>query len=333
MKYMIAIFSMIFSYIVSVGIVAGEEHMTKSPLGDITTARKRFPEFFAPGVVTLAEISSTSSYLICATSSRDFSDEKDSELLTNLQLTAKNALLEYLTNGKPAGMMLEISGMQILYSWGDNDSHSANFVVPVTGVKLHRKPHQQTETQTDQRDGCSKQTEIAEKYSKDPLNPPQGGDGVAKKIFNEAEISALVDHFTTLKLTELVNALQSLVAEKNSSLPDALILYEKLNRNSEDVDTLQTLGKLYESNGSKSYALVHYNLASKILESKSLEQAESLNYKIAVLTEETKDAREALDCFNNFFKRYPVSKHTPEVLKKIAKLRSSAPIRINHPIQ
>lgn len=329
MKYSITALSAISAYILSVGFVAGIEHEVTRPFGDLATARTRFPEFFAPGVVTPAEISATPSYLICATASRDFPDEKDSELLSNLELTAKNALLMYLTNGKPEGMMLEITGMRILYSWGDNDSLSANFGMPITGVKLHRKPEQQPEPPAGAQDGGAKLSELTEK---DPIVPPapfQGSDGTAKTSEVEEGVSALVDHFTTMKLTELADALQSLVADSNPSLPEALKMYRQLQRNSVDADALQALGKLYEGNGSIAHALAHYNMALKILESKSPEQAESMSYKIAVLTEKAKEASEALDCYNDFLRRYPASKHTPTVLKRISKLRSNASIRID----
>jgi len=322
--------AVLLTYSASIGCVISGERAGERSFGDLAEARMKSPEFFTPGVVTQADIAAIPSYLICVTASRDLPDEQDAELLVSLELAAKSALLKYLSNGKPEGIELEISGMRILYSWKDDGSLLANFGVPMTGIKLLRKPVRMREVTTSSLPGRFGHEKAGGSTTPTSIVP---SDDSATELKLEEEVSALVEHFRSGKLTQVADALEMLKANKASCMPEALRIYKRLKQDPGDGNALEELGNLYEKKRWLAQALSHYRMAWQIFNDISPKKAESVGYKVAVVTDSAKTAKESLDYYEEFLRRYPVSKHSPDVIKRIGQLRSKMYLQTEPPKQ
>jgi hypothetical protein len=112
------------------------------PWGSLNKARSKYPELFTPGIVQQMTIGEVASYVICGSAERFFKDqrdESDQDLFAEAELSAKYALLKFLSNAhENSSITFSISGFTNLYWWREQDMYYALFAVPLKNVSILR---------------------------------------------------------------------------------------------------------------------------------------------------------------------------------------------------
>lgn len=101
--------------------------------GNLGDVRAKHPEFFKPGVVTVAQLNQKEWYVYCGDAEKCLSEETDDELYEEAQVQAKMNFFNHFAKEDP-GVKVEVSGARRLYQCADKEMRFVVMGVPVGNV-------------------------------------------------------------------------------------------------------------------------------------------------------------------------------------------------------
>lgn len=271
----------------------------------LSEARRVNPEYFAPGVVSPANINGENGYMVCVFGKRDFASESDEEILSYLQIRAKKDILSYLQNSTSQSIKFNIRKFTAIYKWKDGDLIYVSYYIPESGIQ---------------------KKQIAK--NEDILLPAQKSSPQSAIISEKVELTSENTNDIKLALRQLeddfignskISEIKLLKFREMSKVYDNKLLrnYLNLKENPSSEKDLNCIAITADQNANNTAALVAY-LRLRGIKSTNHEE---IDYKIASLYEAKGDIVSALENFRKFQEIYRTSKKMPIVLKKISELQ------------
>lgn len=271
----------------------------------LSEARRVNPEYFAPGVVSPANINGENGYMVCVFGKRDFASESDEEILSYLQIRAKKDMLSYLQNSTSQSIKFNIQKFTAIYKWKDGDLIYVSYYIPESGIQ---------------------KKQIAK--NEDILLPAQKSSPQSAIISEKVELTSENTNDIKLALKQLeddfignskISEIKLLKFREMSKVYDNKLLrnYLNLKENPSSEKDLNCIAITADQNANNTAALVAY-LRLRGIKSTNHEE---IDYKIASLYEAKGDIVSALENFRKFQEIYRTSKKMPIVLKKISELQ------------
>lgn len=107
----------------------------KNEFGDLDDVRVKHPEFFKPGVVTVAQLGQEDWYVYCGDAEKCLKSELDDELYDEAQVQAKMNFFNHFARKDPS-VKVDVTGARRMYQYADNEFRLVVMGVPVKGVAV-----------------------------------------------------------------------------------------------------------------------------------------------------------------------------------------------------
>jgi len=220
-------------------LVAASAAMAENEFGDCAAARAAHPDFFRPGVVTIAALNGEDWYVYCGDAEKCFKEESDSELYEEAAVQAKMNLFNYFAKDNP-GVRVEVSFARKMYQYPDGA-----FRCVVMGAK---------------------RSDVKVTSGGDMSKSTNGDAGKDVPLCVDAPRAKMESVKKGTSVEERENATDG------QKIPDAMTLDEKIvillsriEKNPEDFHTHIRLARLFVKQGKQDRALRHYGQAAAIM--------------------------------------------------------------------
>ena len=123
-----------FGLLILSALLAVSGH-AKDEFGCLGDVRAKHPDFFKPGVVSIAKLNQEDWYVYCGDAEKCLDSETDDELYEEAQVQAKMNFFNYFAKKDPA-VKVDVVGARIMYRCADKELRLVVMGVPAKGVTV-----------------------------------------------------------------------------------------------------------------------------------------------------------------------------------------------------